>query len=201
MKILYFDTETTGLNVGRTIDGRNYGNICQLSYVILENGNITPKNFFFKVDYIEPSASAVTGLTPEKLAILSNGRVFADDADEIHYDFADADFIVAHNFQFDNKFMEAEFSRLGLRFEYKSAICSMKSTRDFLRIPGFRGYKMPSLAELGAFFGIKDNEVVLKTQELYNSKSIAHDSRFDTVKLMLAVEEAKKYCPLLFELN
>lgn len=201
MRIIYFDTETTGLSTGPLLGGKYFGKICQLSYIILDDGKPTAKNFFFKVEYIEPGASEVTGLTPQKLAVLSGGREFSDDADEIHDDFASADFIVAHNFPFDQKFMEAEFNRLGMNFEYKRSICSMRSTCDFLKIPGWRKYKMPSLAELGAFFGIRDSEVIAKTQELYSSKSIAHDSRFDTVKLMLAVEEGKKYCPSLIELN
>lgn len=201
MKIIYFDTETTGLSAGPLLGGKYFGKICQLSYIILDNGAPKAKNFFFNVEYVEPSASEVTGLTPEKLAVLSGGRVFADDADEIHDDFISADFIVAHNFSFDQKFMETEFNRLGMRFEYKRSICSMRSTVDFLKIPGWKRYKMPSLAELGSFFGIKDSDVIKKTQELYYSVSIAHDSRFDTVKLMLAVEEGKKYCPNLIELN
>lgn len=201
MKIIYFDTETTGLSAGPLLGGRYFGKICQLSYIIINDGEQIAKNFFFKVDYIEPAASEVTGLTPEKLAVLSGGREFSDDAEEIYADFSSADFIVSHNFQFDQKFMEAEFNRLGRRFDYRRSICSMRATCDFLKIPGWKRYKLPSLAELGAFFGVKDSEVIAKTQELYCSNSIAHDARFDTVKLMLAVEEGKKYCPALVELN
>lgn len=72
-----------------------------------------------------------------------------------------------------------------------------------MKLPGKRAnmYKLPSLQELGAFFGISDSEVIETAKRLYNSSSVAHDARFDTVKLMLAVEVAKKECPSLLELN
>ena len=54
--ILFFDTETTGLMPGRII---------QLSYIMQTETDVKAKNFFFYVDYIEPSAVAVHGFTPE----------------------------------------------------------------------------------------------------------------------------------------
>lgn len=202
MRIIYFDTETTGLSPGPLLGGMYFGKICQLTYIILENEIPTAKNFFFKVDYIEPASTQVTGLTPQKLAILSGGRAFSDDAEEIYTDFASADFVVSHNFGFDQKFMDAEFRRIGKSFDFKRSICSMRSTCSFLKIPGKRTlYKLPSLAELSAFFGVSDREVIAKTKELFSSNSVAHDARFDTVKLMMSVERAKKVCPALVELN
>lgn len=44
-RLLIFDTETTGFSSG---------NICQLSYLIVDNGKLIPGNYYFKVDYIEP---------------------------------------------------------------------------------------------------------------------------------------------------
>ena len=60
--ILFFDTETTGLFPGRII---------QLSYVMTDGQTTVAKNFFFGVDYIEPSASAVHGFTVEKLKVFA----------------------------------------------------------------------------------------------------------------------------------
>lgn len=202
MRIVYFDTETTGLSPNMNFMTGYYGQVCQLAYTIVDGESITAKNFFFTVDYVEPSASKVTGLTAELLAVLSNGNKFADSADEVYNDFIGADYIVSHNFSFDKKFMDAEFSRLGRSFDYKNAICSMRSTAGYLKLPGYRGgYKLPSLKELGDYFGVSDIEVIEKAKELYNSSSVAHDARFDTVKLMLSVEIAKKICPELLELN
>ena len=99
--ILFFDTETTGLSSGRII---------QLSYVMQSSKNVKAKNFFFYVDYVEPSAVAVHGFTPEKLFVLSNGHTFSTDIEEIYDDFLRADVIIAHNLSFDLKFMIAEFA-------------------------------------------------------------------------------------------
>lgn len=199
MRIIYFDTETTGLNVSLT-----QGQICQLAYTICENGSVTAKNFFFAVDYIDPAASQVTGLTVPILYRLSGGQKFADKIDEIEDDFVSADHIVAHNFSFDKKFMEMEFMRLNRVFAYKNGVCSMRSTADFLQIstPYCKTrFKNPNLKELGDAFGVSDEEVIQTAIELYNSSSAAHDARFDTVKLMLAVEKAKLVCPKLSMLN
>ncbi len=199
MRIIYFDTETTGLNVSLT-----QGQICQLAYTICENGSVTAKNFFFAVDYIDPAASQVTGLTVPILYRLSGGQKFADKIEEIEEDFVSADHIVAHNFSFDKKFMEMEFMRLNRVFAYKNGVCSMRSTADFLQIstPYCKTrFKNPNLKELGDAFGVSDEEVIQTAIELYNSSSVAHDARFDTVKLMLAVEKAKLVCPKLSMLN
>ena len=67
--ILYFDTETTGLHPGQ---------ICQLSYVMQTKEKVESKNFFFSVDYIEPSAQMVHGFSKQKLFDLSAGRNFGD---------------------------------------------------------------------------------------------------------------------------
>ena len=64
--ILYFDTETMGLYPGRII---------QLAYILDDGENAVGKNFYFAVDYIEPSATAVHGITVEKLRVLSGGKI------------------------------------------------------------------------------------------------------------------------------
>ena len=60
--ILYLDTETTSLRPG---------NICQLSYVMQNKKGTTCKNYFFSVDYVEPSAYMVHHFSVEKLRELS----------------------------------------------------------------------------------------------------------------------------------
>ena len=47
--IIFFDTETTGLIPGRII---------QLSYIMQSETEVRAKNFFFAVEYVEPSAVA-----------------------------------------------------------------------------------------------------------------------------------------------
>ena len=196
MKALYFDTETTGLRAdGFILSGKVYpGKICQLAYIVDEDGVLTPKNFYFCVEAIDPEASRVNGLTVPKLRELSRGRVFADDADEIWHDFASADVLVAHNLAFDERFMTVEFRRLGMSFDVgDKGFCTMRRFASVLRLPGRgRFYKMPSLAELAFFEGVTDEDVMLLMDDLFHTRKAAHDARHDIVKMYLSLDNACK---------
>ena len=202
MRILYFDTETTGLGVkGGYAYGRAYrGQICQLSYVIEDDGALSAKNFYFSVDYVEPGAYRVNGLTPALLYMLSGGREFSDDSEEIARDFQEADVIVAHNFSFDSKFMKAEFERINREFVYKRSFCTMRNCVNFLKIPTLSGrFKAPSLYELADFFGVDEREVQKMNEELFSSASYAHDARYDSAKLALSCIKGREICPEMAE--
>lgn len=181
--ILFFDTETTGLSPGRII---------QLSYIIQSKKEVKSKNFFFYVDRIEPSAVAIHGFTPEKLAVLSNGHTFSTDIDEIYDDFLNADLIVAHNFAFDLKFMIAEFLYHDRQFRYRESACSMKLFTDVLKIPrsNGKGYKYPKLTELTEYYDIYPYDVNKTTTELFGFYGQSHDARYDTAALYLAFNTA-----------
>lgn len=143
--ILFFDTETTGLIPGRII---------QLSYVMQSETETRAKNFFFAVEYIEPSAVAVHGFTPEKLAVLSNGKTFSCDIDEIYDDFSSADLIVAHNVKFDINFMIAEFCYQDRRFCYKQEFDTMKFFTNIMKLPRetTRGISIPNFPNSSNFW-------------------------------------------------
>ena len=181
--ILFFDTETTGLFPGQ---------ICQLSYIMQTKENVVAKNFFFNVDYVEPSALAVHGFSVQKLKELSLGKGFSHFFEEIGADFEKADLICAHNTNFDFSFMRKEYERLGQTFYVKNEFCSMKKATPIcklLRKSGV-GYKYPKLSELCAFLGIADADISQKASDLFNNKSSFHDARFDTSALYLAVNKA-----------
>ena len=74
MKIIVFDTEATDLTPGQ---------ICQLSYLIVEDGKVTGKNMFFAVDEMSEGAYEVHGMSMEDLEKLSGGERFEDRAEEI----------------------------------------------------------------------------------------------------------------------
>ena len=195
MKVLYFDTETTGLSpAGNYVHGHTYpGQICQLAYLIDEGTELVAKNFYFAVEYIEPGAARVTGLSVPLVAELSKGRRFADDVEEIAADFAAADLVVAHNLSFDEKFMKVEMDRCGYTFDLsQKGWCSMRGFAPILRLPGGRNslYKFPSLAELAAYWGIDDQAVRMEMEWLYHADRDAHDARHDTVKMYLSIQRA-----------
>ena len=89
MKILMFDTETTGLRPGQ---------ICQLSYIVIDNStkpyDVYGKNFFFSVDYMEESAEQIHGFSKELLEELSGGVTF----EECYHEFIE-DFLIVILFQ------------------------------------------------------------------------------------------------------
>lgn len=181
--ILFFDTETTGLNPGRII---------QLSYIMQTECEVKAKNFFFYTSYVEPSAVAVHGFTPEKLYELSGGRTFSMDIDEIYDDFLSADLIVAHNIQFDLKFMMAEFAYEDRQFRYREGYCTMRRLCDRVKLArGYGGgYKYPKLSELCEHYGIYPYDISRKTIELFGVMGAGHDARYDTAALCLAFNAA-----------
>ncbi|SDB96446.1 3'-5' exonuclease [Geotoga petraea] len=184
---LVFDTETTGLHPG---------NICQLSYIINNEKEEIAKNFFFTVDYIEPGAKRVHGFTEEKLIELSGGSTFKDFLPEIEEDFKRVDTIIAHNINFDLRFLKAEFENYGKEFNYNNSMCSMRRFTDICKIPNYnnRGlgrFKWPSLFELTKFMGIKRKDLVKETKRLFKDpRSKFHDARYDTVAVYLSIIKA-----------
>ena len=190
--ILYFDTETTGLRPGHII---------QLAYILDYGDNVIAKNFYFKVEYIEPSAMAVHGITLEKLNTLSGGMVFYDHINEIEKDFLSADLLVAHNFTFDFYFMVNEFKLNFKQFQFKESFDTMKYFTPILKLPTERGkhLKYPKLNELFTYFDVYPFEIAKFCQEKFNlSIDHPHDAAFDTAAMFLAVKNA---CEKISELD
>ena len=184
--ILFFDTETTGLYPGRII---------QLSYILADGVSLKAKNFFFAVEYIEPSASAVNGFTVEKLAELSQGRTFSWDIDEIYDDFSSAETRVAHNFSFDLSFMIAEFRYLDRVFRYNEAFDTMKYFTPKMKLErtSHRGYKYPKLSEVCEFLDVYPYDVTRASGKIFGETAVAaHDARYDATALYLCFEEGGK---------
>lgn len=182
-KILFFDTETTDLYPG---------NICQLSYIIIENEDIIDKNFFFKVDYVQPAAENIHGFSVEKLKKLSNNMTFKDQINLLRNDFDEADLLVGHNINFDLNFISSEYKKSGLNFTYNENFCTMRHFTSICKIPNHRGYgyKWPRLEELTKFLNIKHKDILKATENIFGSKNIGyHDARFDTTATYLAYME------------
>ena len=181
--VLYFDTETTGLRPGRII---------QLSYIMDYGDSVKCKNFYFAVDYIEPGAQRVHGISVEKLKELSKGLTFGDHADEIDEDFSSADLIVAHNFNFDAAFLSAEFSYIDRLFRYNACLDTMRYFTPIMKLPRNGGYKAPKLSELKDYAEVYDYDVTRFAMENFKGDSgYFHDARFDTAAMYLACRSLK----------
>ena len=182
--LIFLDTETTGLVPG---------NICQLSYLIIDDNKIIGKNYFCKVDYIEPSASFVNGLTVEMLLLLSGGRVFKDYISQIEEDFVLANECFAHNFSFDYCFLQKEFFNSDSLFKFRSSFCTMKKFTPFCKLLKKDGktFKYPKLSELCGFFNITEENIAEFTKSVFKTNSHKHDARFDAAAVYLCAVEAQ----------
>lgn len=154
-RLLFFDTETTGLPrnwKAPVTDLDNWPRMIQLAWMLCdEAGNetagasriIRPDGFTIPHD-----AAAVHGITTERA--MAEGVSLADAVNELLPHIQEAAALVAHNISFDEKILGAECLRLGLPLPYgkKPLRCTMKESTDWCAIPGRYGYKYPNLSEL-----------------------------------------------------
>jgi DNA polymerase III epsilon subunit-like protein len=152
---LFFDTETTGLprNWNAPItDVNNWPRLVQLAWILFdENGKkLRSGNNIIRPDgfTIPPDSSHIHGITTERA--LAEGIPIREALEIFRDTINDSSHIVAHNIDFDEKIIGAEFIRANIphHFQRKIKICTMKSTVNFCAIPSPRGLKWPQLSEL-----------------------------------------------------
>ena len=187
MSRIFLDTETTGLTPGQ---------IGQLAIIKEQDtGEITTYNYFFDVNYVEDGAAKVTGRNKEWYHQASNGKKFEEYADEI-LNILNSGTLVAHNMQFDEKFMSAEFWRANKQFTPVSKFDTMVYFTDICKIPKKKygrsssngsEYKYPKLEELADFLKINREKVSKYALSLFNENSgDFHDARYDTAVMFVA---------------
>jgi DNA polymerase III subunit epsilon len=152
---LFFDTETTGLpkNWKAPVnDVNNWPRLVQLAYLVYdEKGNqINSGNHIIKPDgYIIPqAASDIHRISHEKAMI--EGEDLIDVLQLFENLIQQSEFLIAHNMNFDEKIIGAEFIRCHMNniLTTKKRICTMASTTNFCGLEGPYGYKWPKLSEL-----------------------------------------------------
>lgn len=156
MKILFFDTETTGLpkNYKAKIDDLdNWPRIVQLGFRFhADEEHYTEYEFIIKPDgwEIPEEAAEIHGITTERA--IEEGHPIKSVLDVLTTWINMADLVVGHNVSFDRKVLGAEFLRAGMPdlLHGKPRFCTMMSTTKFCNIPGKYGAKWPKLEELAA---------------------------------------------------
>jgi DNA polymerase-3 subunit epsilon len=152
---LFFDTETTGLpkNWKAPItDLNNWPRLVQLAYLIYdEEGNmIAEKNCIIKPDgfTIPEEAARIHRISTDRAH--KEGIELKSALDDFQSLINQVKFLVAHNIDFDEKIIRAEFLRMMLEDNVakKSKICTMQSSTNFCALKGPYGYKWPKLSEL-----------------------------------------------------
>ena len=186
MKLIVFDTEATDLTPGQ---------ICQLSYLMVENGSVTGKNMFFQVDEMSEGAQEVHGMSREDLEQLSGGERFEDRVEEIFADFEWADMLVGHNVAADDRYIRVEFERTGRKLKKKLTFCTMNyytSTTNLKRKVNTGRPKPPRLEELWEHYGISTDDIAARSAQWFQGGGQAHDARFDTAATYMCLLEATK---------
>lgn len=154
---LFFDTETTGLprDWNAPVDRvDNWPRLVQLAWVACDRSG---EQLAGQVHIVKPAgfeipaeSARVHGITTAEA--LAKGEDLAAVLREFSARIQEAKFLVAHNMNFDEKIMGAEFLRQEIESQLfvKERICTMLSAVDFCRIPSGsgHGYKWPRLSEL-----------------------------------------------------
>ena len=163
MKVLIFDTETTGLPKdfkGSLYDSENWPYIVQLSYIVFDcklNTILYKVNNFIKLpkDIIIPESSiAIHHITNEMCE--KNGVDIKFALNEFNNYAKLATRLVAHNISFDKRIIIVESIRnkiLSIFTKNPATYCTMKSTVDKCKIErkyqnGTSYFKYPTLTEL-----------------------------------------------------
>jgi DNA polymerase III subunit epsilon len=152
---LFFDTETTGLPgnwKAPVTDLGNWPRMIQLGCLLYDergrelgsiNTLVRPEGFIIPAD-----AAAIHGISTDKA--LRDGRDLFTVLSEFQEMAAEATVLVAHNMNYDEKILGAEFLRKGFQniVASKRRLCTMQSSTHYCNIPGKYGPKWPSLEEL-----------------------------------------------------
>lgn len=175
MKILFFDTETTGLPLDYDepyTNVKNWPRLVQLSWILedTETNEVTEHDFIIEpVGFIIPFAATKIHHITQGFAE-RNGKPIKEVLLKFDLDLLQADLLVGHNIEFDINIVAAEFYRL--KKDNRGVVgtgtihqiikhllsipefCTMKKGTDFTKIevPYKDEYKWPKLAELYRYF-------------------------------------------------
>lgn len=152
---LFIDCETTGLPRRWNApihDVDDWPRAVQIAWLLYDEGSqllesvsclVRPVGFT-----IPREAQRIHGITTERA--INDGLPLQTILTELDAASGRSSIIVAHNIAFDYPVISAEYLRLGLRSPLggKDLVCTMKASTEFCRLPGRRGYKWPTLAEL-----------------------------------------------------
>ncbi|MCD4704210.1 MAG: 3'-5' exonuclease [Methanosarcinaceae archaeon] len=152
---LIFDTETTGLPIdwkAPITDLDNWPHLVQIAWRHCDNSGkiISNSEYIVKPQgfTIPKDAENVHGISTE--TAINEGIALEVVLNELSRAMDRSDYLVAHNMNFDEKIVGAEFLRADLDNQLTDIlkICTMKISTDYCKLPGPYGYQRPSLSEL-----------------------------------------------------
>lgn len=158
MKIMLFDTETTGLppKNRQCMDPTQWPHIVQLSYLIYDTDNDKIQDFKDVIISLGthiplPAESvAIHGITRE--LSLTKGIDIRIALFDFKMALTQCSKCVAHNYDFDSNVIQMEARRNHLSLYFPSPFCTMRASTDLRKLPHPTftggGYKWPKLLEL-----------------------------------------------------
>lgn len=185
MKTLILDTESNGMRPEQ---------LCQLSYIIAENGSMTGRNFFFTVTCMNEYAQKKHGFSKQRLFELSRGRSFVDQLDEFRADFEGVDLICGHNVSSDTRMLKLAFSDAGITWTEPRKFCTMAHFDNAMHLKSKTGaHKPPRLDELCRYFCISQKEIEKYCVHKFGPNAYrAHDARYDAAATALCIMQAQE---------
>lgn len=156
MTYLIFDTETTGKprNYNAPVsDSENWPRLVQIAWLQYDSSEreigsceyiIKPQGFTIPDESVRIHGISTERASNEGLPLRTVLNEFSEAVEQ-------SMMLVAHNMDFDEKIVRAEFFRENISdgFVQTKKICTMKSSTDFCQIPKPPyGYKWPTLSEL-----------------------------------------------------
>lgn len=160
MKVLVFDTETSGLPKERNpsiYDTDKWPHVMQISYIIYntETGDIDEKyDAYIKLNtwvVVDPVSEGIHGITREIMD--TKGVPIQEALVRVRDALGKVDICVGHNVSFDKRFMIVEGIRNSIRMNFPADYCTMKNGKQICKIDftfsnGEKGFKFPKLMEL-----------------------------------------------------
>lgn len=178
MKLLIFDTETTGLPKSREVPIRgpdNWPHLVSIAWVIVENDKILRSDYhIIKPQWNIPEDSTkIHGITNEKAH--ADGEPLIEVLKKFFAE--EHDVLVAHNMDFDyNVLVNAILWDAQMKYPlFKRRFCTMDSMTTVMKLPAAngRGFKPPKLVELYAYTTKKQAQTHQLHNSLYDTQLLA----------------------------
>jgi DNA polymerase III epsilon subunit-like protein len=140
---LFFDTETTGIprNYKASVsDLKNWPRLVQIAWLLTdeEANEVSSAEYMVKPEgfVIPMDAAKIHGITTELAH--RNGAALPTVLTAVAAAIKKSSVLVAHNMQFDEKILGAEFLRSGYPnlAELKERTCTMQASTNYCRLPG-----------------------------------------------------------------
>jgi len=175
-RVIFFDTETTGLPKNKKItaidSSNNWPDLVSICWMIYEGDrHIRTEDYIIKPSNWEIDATEIHGITDE--IAHKKGKQLGDVLSLFLHDLARCKFVIAHNLNFDkNVIFNACKWRLHIDpipFWKASEFCTAEHGKEEMKIPNLfdknRGYRYPKLDEL--YF---DTFNILAPENSHNAK-------------------------------